>query len=460
MPSASTPVATLISASTPTVSVPGIDLLLAQALVNIDGDNLVTSAGAVTEMVNQGTGGADYDLDVVVGTGANLKPHPSDSVLLYGASGDFASSPDSVASSILGDIEIIVRFNLDDYTPSVRETLVAKFSGSGDSSYILQVEADGKLRFLASPDGSDAASVIYTSTASITALNGPWLKLSLDVDNGSSGSDLTYSTSTDETFDPNLVNFTPLGDVVTKGVTTIHDGADPLAVGAISGGAGQNVNGSISRALILNGIDGTLAVDFNAADYINKTSDTQFPSSATGEVWTLNGNTFIQNTGKQVVHSIGSAGLETTAGQDITQPLTIFAVARFSDTTPTNDQMIGSRSVTTKRVTIYSRDSASDKFTLSSDTNLILDGAFDNNAHVFTAQVDNTNSVFTVSGIESKSGTTGDKTWDFASLFLSDTGTNSMQGYIATLIAYDRQLSASEINNMQQHLRITYNLPA
>ena len=101
------------------------------AIVNLDDRGIASSSGVITEWTNSGTGGSAYDLDVILGTGANLKPHDIGSALFYGASGDYISTPDSVANSISGDSTFIAYVGMDDWTPSGNETFVAKYTTIG-----------------------------------------------------------------------------------------------------------------------------------------------------------------------------------------------------------------------------------------------------------------------------------------------------------------------------------------
>ena len=111
MGSVSSPNAATVSRNSPSGSVsdPATDSvsdyfpsIINEALVDIDMDY----ANGVSDIPNQGTGGSGYDLDTNVGTEANRKLHPTGSCLLFGASGDYASTPDSAANSITGDIDL------------------------------------------------------------------------------------------------------------------------------------------------------------------------------------------------------------------------------------------------------------------------------------------------------------------------------------------------------------------
>jgi len=315
--------------------------LIKQALVNIDMDNIVSSGGAVSSIPNSGSGGSDYDLDVIVGTGANLKPHPAGSCLFYGASGDYASMPDSSAVSITSSCTFYIYVAPDDWTPVADQDLIAKWELTGNNlSYIVRLDTTGVIQFLTSSDGSAGTLVTSQSTVptGLTNTEGFWLRVIFD----DAANTTNFATSADprSTY-PTSVNFTPLGDPNIAHVTAgIFDGTATLNIGAgRDAGTQAPTVGYIGRAQIYDDTGVGLAADFNPLDAGN-TGATSFSSASTGETWTLNGNTFIQNTGHQVAHSIGSVGIETTAGQSIANPFTVFAVGRFSDTSPADDQYL------------------------------------------------------------------------------------------------------------------------
>ena len=427
--------------------------LIRNALVNINEDS-IQGIASVTSLVNQGTGGAAFNLPTIVGTGANVKPHPSDSMVLFGASGDFASTPDSAAASITGDIDI--RFNgaLDDWTPAANSTLVSKYTSTGNQrSYLLQIVATtGVMRLIISTDGS--ATTTYNSTVAPTVSDGQSLRVraTLDIDNGASGSDATFYTSSDgETW-------SQLGDVVTTSVVSIFDSTTRVELGSWLGSQ-ERLSGHIFQAQILNGIDGTLAVDFNAADYVNKLTDTTFVSSTTGETWTLNGDSYIQNTGKKVSHSIGGVGLESSAGQSILNPATVFVVSRVSDLSA-DRFMIDARSSSGNRFMVFSDVSVGGgTITMAQNSNLPATGSATTDPILITCQFNGgaTSKITTSNGF-TNTGNAGAQSWDYGTLFATFGGLLTMQGYIAQLVVIQGQLSKAKIKILNAHLKSEYNL--
>lgn len=201
---------------------------------------------------------------------------------LPAVSGSYFSTPDSAAASVTGDIDLraYIQGNL---RPTAIAGLVSKQASAAARSYRLTLDTNGTLVLYWSEDGSTSLS--KTSTAAVanvtTAL---WVRATLDVDNGASGNTVTFYTSTDGT------SWTPLGSaVVTAGVTSIYDGTQAVEVGASFIGTQQLWDGYVYRAQVYNGIAGSLVVDFNPNTWNSGNTWT----SATGEVWTRNGNALL-----------------------------------------------------------------------------------------------------------------------------------------------------------------------
>ena len=227
------------------------------------------------------------DNTVIEDTGALINSSTAQFAQLPGASGDYFSTPDSVANSITGDIDIRVKVALDDWPPVATTTLMGKVKNTSNRAYFFDVVSLNKLYFATSTDGSSGAQVAAISTATVPFSNGEsgWVRVTRDVDNGAGGNDTTFYTSQDG------ISWTQLGDVVTvAGTTSIVNNDSPVEIGSGFLGTSQVVEGKIYSAQVYNGIDGTLAVDFNAGDYATGST---WASSETGETWTINGNASI-----------------------------------------------------------------------------------------------------------------------------------------------------------------------
>lgn len=221
---------------------------------------------------------------------ANNRFHPARSSLLAsylslpGTSGNYASSPDSAAASIVGDIDIRVKAALNDWTPANSAIFVAKFASNTTRSYALQINtgSTGRLTLYTSPDGTSGNQVSGVSTAAVGAADAAdiWIRATLDVNDGAGNRVYTFYTSTDGD------SWSQLGDVVTTaGATTIHDNNSILEVGAFITGTSGLIAGKIYLAQVYSGIGGTLVADFDATRSLVRQT---YVAGSTGEVWTIN----------------------------------------------------------------------------------------------------------------------------------------------------------------------------
>lgn len=211
---------------------------------------------------------------------------------LTGNSGSFVSTPDSTANSITGDIDIRVMVSLTDWTPASEVTLWGKWLGALNSSYGFNVTTAGRLAFYSSSTGAGADITSNTSSESISFANGSigHVRITLDVNNGAGNRVATFYTSVDG------VSWTQLGSAQSSGVAvSIFDGISTVG-NNIDNGVGNRLTGKLYRASIYNGIDGDLVTDFNPGKDAQE-GDTTFTSSATGEVYTVNGDASIHKLG-------------------------------------------------------------------------------------------------------------------------------------------------------------------
>ena len=193
---------------------------------------------------------------------------------LPGVASNYASTPDSAALSITGDIDLRAKIALDDYTSVNNQGIVGKWSG-GNRSYFLQVNSDGTLAFRFSADGSTLITRNSTVATGITDGTVKWIRATLDVDNGASGNDVKFFLSDDGT------NWTQLGTTITTaGTTSIFDGAAGLEIGSTDGGGSIPARGKFFRAQVYNGIAGTLAFDANFETGITTNLPTTFTESS------------------------------------------------------------------------------------------------------------------------------------------------------------------------------------
>ena len=191
-------------------------------------------------------------------------------LVLNGLTGNYASTPDTAALSITGDIDIKAKVTLADWTPSGARAFVAKRNTTSTISYLLYIQS-GALRLATSPDGTATNTVEGVSVATgIADGSTKWVRGTLDVDDGSSQRVCKFYTSDDG------VSWTQLGTTITTaGTTSIHDNASPVEIGTITLGTSANLIGTVHRAIIQSAFDtpdNTTSTVFDA-DFSTQTAD-------------------------------------------------------------------------------------------------------------------------------------------------------------------------------------------
>lgn len=197
---------------------------------------------------------------------------------LPGATTDYLITPDSATLDITGDIDLIWHGSLTTWAKGSMQGLISKYTTSNNQrSYGLSVSDVGRLYLTWTRDGLGATLTGVTSTAAIPTANGSpvWLRATLDVDNGAGGNSVKFYTSADG------ATWTQLGSTVTTaGVTNIFAGTAPLTVGLW---VTYPSAGIMRRAIVKNGIDGTVV-----ADWDGRTPSTLYRDSA-GNRWAIVG---------------------------------------------------------------------------------------------------------------------------------------------------------------------------
>ena len=222
-------------------------------------------------------------------TGAFLS---GEGLVLPGVSGNFATAPDSAALSITGDIDIQCRVSMADWTPdSDSETFVGKWESSGDErSFAFRVTTGGNLQLVWSENGLGGGGLPTETSSVATGLTDgdeKWVRVTMDVDNGSSDADIKFWTADDSSGSPG--SWTQLGSTQNHGSTTsIYDGTALFSVGAFSDdGSDDMVNGTIKRVIVYpNLTESSAAFD---ADFTGKRGATSFTEdSSNGATVTVN----------------------------------------------------------------------------------------------------------------------------------------------------------------------------
>jgi hypothetical protein len=175
--------------------------------------------------------------------------------------GTYASTADAAALDIVGDIEITARLQPTAWSTGTDQILVGKRQAVGQHSYRFAL-FNNKLKFFWSVDGTTILSATSTVDVPFTT-EAAWVRATFDVDNGASGNTATFYTAADAATEP--TSWTPLGAaVVTAGVTSIFSSTSIVEFGSNLTG-GNQIIGTLKRAIIRNGIGGTIVCD---ADFV------------------------------------------------------------------------------------------------------------------------------------------------------------------------------------------------
>lgn len=186
---------------------------------------------------------------------------------LNGASGNYASAPDSAALDITSDLEL--RFDCRINTLARVECFGAKrgAAAAAGSSYWLQKSITGLLQFYYS-DGASFFQFDSTATlgsVGLSNLQRVQLRVTVDKDNGASGTTVQFFYRTDGII-TGTSGWTQLGSNVTvAGTNAINNSSSVFEVGSQQGGTVDAFLGNIFRAQVYNGIAGTLVFDANFA---------------------------------------------------------------------------------------------------------------------------------------------------------------------------------------------------
>ncbi|MGW1119250.1 hypothetical protein ACWD5B_19415 [Streptomyces tanashiensis] len=194
-----------------------------------------------------------------------------------------ASTPDTAALDITGDIDIRFDATLDRWVtspPAQPTDLAGKYStASNQRSWMLQ-ERGGRIYLEWSPDGTATLSAQSTVGAAVPPSRRMAWRATLDVNNGAGGWTATFYTA--ETI---AGPWTQLGDPVTgSGVTSIFNSTTALKVGDATNLAYSKPSGEIHAFELRNGIGGTVVANPN---FTAQTPGAATVTDATGKVWTM-----------------------------------------------------------------------------------------------------------------------------------------------------------------------------
>ena len=210
-------------------------------------------------------------------------------VTLTGAISTYVSTPDTAAVSLTTDLEAVWIGSIADWTPTNTTTLCGKWNPTGNQrSWQLRLTTGGILRLVTSALG-DTTLITTDCTAAVPFSSGRYaVKVTLDADNGSGSNVVKFWYGT-ATANEEPASWTQLGSTVTTGgVRAIYDSTATLDIGTVDTTATTYpFIGSCNRFILRSSIGGTIVADFNGRDWVY--GATTCTSSATAEVWTLQG---------------------------------------------------------------------------------------------------------------------------------------------------------------------------
>jgi hypothetical protein len=246
-----------------------------------------------------------------------------------GIDGDYASTPDTAALDVTGDIDVRVDITPVTWRPPGFVVLASKYQGEGQWSWVFYMDTTGKLKVAWTSGGTSATRITATSTVAVpSASTRLAVRFTVDVNNGASGNTTTFYTA------PSLSGtWTQLGAaVIFSGVTSIFSSAAPLAAG--SGGSGDGVftdstplNGRMHALQLRSGIGGSIVAN---PDFTARSADTGSTfTDSSGRVWTMNGNTQIDDLSVRMVGEVTNMPVEwDESGSDVWVPLTAKSISR------------------------------------------------------------------------------------------------------------------------------------
>lgn len=240
---------------------------------------------ATSSIVNRDSTNAAYLAPTIAG-------NPTLNYINLPGTTGYASTPDSVATSVTGDIDLRIKLAANDWTPSLIQYPLAKYNAPATGTFLVSIAggSGGLLGFSWIETSGVVRTVASTVAPTVSDGQAIWLRVTLDVNNDAGGHVVTFYTS------PDGAVWTQLGATRNAGAftTAIFDGSDSFNVGAYGNtGSGSPFAGKVYYAEMRNGIDGTVVASFNAQDAV--AGSTSFVSTRTGETWTVNPSASIQS---------------------------------------------------------------------------------------------------------------------------------------------------------------------
>ncbi|MFH0243587.1 hypothetical protein ACGRHY_14435 [Streptomyces sp. HK10] len=210
--------------------------------------------------------------------------HGASWLALNGDPNGHASTPDTPALDITGDLDLRVEATADWHTAGLEETLIGKWGpNDGTWSYVLRL-SNTTIVLGWTTDGTESTFTGITSGALPTQVpHRAAVRATLDVDNGTGGYTVVLYWA--ESLDG------PWEEVYTHhgtGVTSVYSSAEPLTLTpsytSVSGAVRSTLTGRIHRAEVRDGIGGTIVA---SPDFRNLDPGTTGVTDSAGLPWTV-----------------------------------------------------------------------------------------------------------------------------------------------------------------------------
>lgn len=239
--------------------------------------------------------------------------------------GSRARTPDNAALDIVGDIDIRVEAQLENWNNGSITEICNKQQITADqrSWRFLQV-ANGSLELTWTTLGTAASGVTATSTEVLRVPPNARIALraTLDVDNGAGGYTVTFYTA------PTIAGpWKQFGNqvVTTAGTTSIFNSTSPLDVGDTDGIILGRPVGRFYAFQCRNGINGTLVAN---ADFTSLAVGTTAWTDSVGRTWSLNASASISNTHARLVGEVPAWPPRRTTSGHVTVPIAPAGILR------------------------------------------------------------------------------------------------------------------------------------
>ncbi|MFH9404886.1 hypothetical protein ACH4JS_34765 [Streptomyces sp. NPDC017638] len=247
-------------------------------------------------------------------------PGPTSYLELDGDPANYATTPDTAALDITGDLDLRWEGEAN-WNRLGAQILIGKWDAAGQKAYMLRLE-DGYLVIHHSTDGTNGALLRWRLPALPRRAA---LRATLDVDNGSGGRTATFYWA------PTLTApWRQFGGGSVTGTGTTFASTAPLRIAPAdlisATPLRYPVTGRVYRAEVRNGIDGLLVA---APDFTAQAPGTTAFSDGVGLPWTLAGQAAISNRRTRFVGEVSAWPARwDVSGKDVRVPVEAAGVLR------------------------------------------------------------------------------------------------------------------------------------